>query len=200
MASGNAGMDRLSCRPVVRTRACFRSPDARAGSSGGVSCARGVPIFPADSPVFAPRSGSQPYFPVAVGYGTSVSRKHTTSRLRMAHVTCHSVPAQRQKTHPVTWVVTAAIVPLLCWDAWQTYREARLKMSVEVKLGHAPRESGHVPRLDEQLPDYVSVVRAWMRAGEDARVRSTQLARPLAENAQSEAAQGAAIRELPYLQ
>ena len=62
-------------------------------------------------------------------------------------------------------------------------------MSVEVKLGHAPRESGHV-----------SVGRAWMRAGEDARVRGAQVARPLAEKAQSEAAQVAAIRELLYLQ
>ena len=77
------------------------------------------------------------------------------------------MPAQRQKTHPVTWVVSAAIIPLLCWDAWQTYKEARLKMSVEVRLGHAPRESGYVP---------------------------------VAEKAQSEAAQVAAIRELPYLQ
>jgi hypothetical protein len=41
MASGNAGMARLGCRPAVRTRACSRSPDARAASSGGVFvCAR----------------------------------------------------------------------------------------------------------------------------------------------------------------
>jgi hypothetical protein len=83
--------------------------------------------------------------------------KHTTTRLRMAHVTCpecgeevsqpsstcskydappakaslattpQSVPAQRHKTHPVTWVVTAAIIPLLCWDAWQTYRSKAFK-------------------------------------------------------------------------
>jgi hypothetical protein len=78
--------------------------------------------------------------------------------------TPQSVPAQRHKTHPVTWVVTAAIIPLLCWDAWQTYKEARLsKMSVDAKFGHASRESGHPPRLDEQLPpDYVPVVRAWI--------------------------------------
>jgi hypothetical protein len=184
MASGNAGMDRLRCRPAAGTRTGFRSLDGESGLFGGVSCARGVAISPADSPVFAPRSGSQAYFRVAVGCGTSVNRKHTTTRLRMAQVTCpecgeevsepsptcstrdaappakasracapQSVPAQRQKTHPVTWVVTAAIIPLLCWDAWQTYKEARLKMSVVVKLGHAPREPGHVPRLDEQLPE-----------------------------------------------
>ena len=110
------------------------------------------------------------------------------------------MPAQRHKTHPVTWVVTAAIIPLLCWDAWQTYKEAMLKMSMEVKFGHALRESGYLPRLDKQLPEYVSVVGAWMRAGEDARVRGAQVARPLAEKAQSEAAQVAAIRELLYLQ
>ena len=75
------------------------------------------------------------------------------------------------------------------------YKEARLKMSVEVKFGHPLRQSGYVPRLDEQLPEYVSVVGAWMRAGEDARVRGAQVARPLAEKAQSEAAQVAAIRE-----
>jgi hypothetical protein len=88
-------------------------------------------------------------------------------------------------------VVTAAIFPLLCWDAWQTYREVRLKMSVEAKLGHAPRGSGYVPRSEEQPPEYVFV---------DARVRSARVARPLAEKAQSEAAQVAALRELPYLQ
>jgi hypothetical protein len=75
-----------------------------------------------------------------------------------------------------------------------------LKMSMEVKFGHALRESGYVPRLDKQLPECVSVVGAWMRAGEDARVRGAQVARPLAEKAQSEAAQVAAIRELLYLQ
>jgi hypothetical protein len=71
-------------------------------------------------------------------------------------VTPQSVPAQRRKTHPVTWVVSAAIIPLLCWDAWQAYKEAGLpKMSADAKFGREPRESGYVPRLREQLPDYV---------------------------------------------
>jgi hypothetical protein len=87
-----------------------------------------------------------------------------------------SVAAQRHKTHPITWVATAAIIPLLCWDAWQTYKEARLKMSVDVKFDHAPRESGYVPRLDEQLPEHASVVGAWMRAGEAARSDGAQVA------------------------
>jgi hypothetical protein len=60
-------------------------------------------------------------------------------------------------------VVTAAIIPLLCWDAWQTYKEAKLsKMSVDAKFTRVARESGHTPRLDEQLPDHVPVVRAWI--------------------------------------
>jgi hypothetical protein len=67
----------------------------------------------------------------------------------------------------------------------------RLKMSVEAKLGHAPRGSGYVPRSEEQPPEYVFV---------HARDRGAQTARPLAGQAQSEAAQVAALRELPYLQ
>ena len=144
---------------------------------------RDAGISPADSPGFAPGSGSWPYFLVTVGCGTSASRKHTTTRPRMAHVTCpqcgeevsepssicsqcdaaparasraatpQSVPAQRRKTHPVTWVTTAAIIPLLCWDAWQTYEQARLpKTSVNVKLAPVPRDWGYMPHLDEQPP------------------------------------------------
>jgi hypothetical protein len=71
--------------------------------------------------------------------------------------TPQSVLAQRRKTHPVTWVATAAIIPLLCWDAWQTYKEARLpKTSVDVKLGSVPRDWGYMARLDEQLPTPVA--------------------------------------------
>jgi len=51
-----------------------------------------------------------------------------------------------------TWVATAAIIPLLCWDAWQTYKEARLrKHRWNVKLGPVRRDGGYMPRLDEQL-------------------------------------------------
>ena len=71
--------------------------------------------------------------------------------------TLQSVPAQRRKIHPVTWVATAAIIPLLCWDAWQTYKEARLpKTSVDVKLGSVPRDWAYMRRLDEQLPTPVA--------------------------------------------
>src|SRR3981081_1917166 len=77
--------------------------------------------------------------------------------------TPQSVPAQRHKTHPVTWVVTAAIIPLLCWDAWQTYKEARVaKMSVDVKFARAPGERGSAPRWEEKVPAPMPVVRAWM--------------------------------------
>jgi hypothetical protein len=51
-------------------------------------------------------------------------------------------------------------------------------MSVDVKFDHAPRESGYVPRLDEQLPEHTSVAGAWMRAGEAARSDGAQVARP----------------------
>jgi len=37
------------------------------------------------------------------------------------------VSAQRGKMHAVTWVVTAALIPLLCWDIWQTQHEAHLR-------------------------------------------------------------------------
>jgi hypothetical protein len=128
---------------------------------------------------------------VAVFSRTSRARyfykpKHTTTRLRMAHATCpesqssqtcskldappakasrattpQTVAARRHKTHPVTWVVTAAIIPLLCWDAWQTFKEAKLsKMPVDAKFARVAGESGHPPRLDEPLPDHVPVVRA----------------------------------------
>jgi len=137
-----------------------------------------------------------------------MNRKDTTTRLQMTQVMCpecgeevpepsltcskcaappakasraatpQSVAAQRYKTHPITWVATAAIIPLLCWDAWQTYKEARLKMSVDVKFDHATRELGYVPRLDEQLPEHPSVAGAWMRAGEAAPSDGAQVARP----------------------
>jgi hypothetical protein len=29
--------------------------------------------------------------------------------------------------HAVTWVVTAALIPLLCWDVWQSQQEAHLR-------------------------------------------------------------------------
>jgi len=35
-------------------------------------------------------------------------------------------------------------------------------MRVDAKLVHVARESGHPPRLDEQLPDPVPVARAWI--------------------------------------
>jgi hypothetical protein len=35
-------------------------------------------------------------------------------------------------------------------------------MSVDATFARAARESGHTPRLDDQLPDHVPVVRAWI--------------------------------------
>jgi len=33
----------------------------------------------------------------------------------------------RHRTHPLTWIVTAALLPLLCWDAWQSLQEAKTR-------------------------------------------------------------------------
>ena len=64
-----------------------------------------------------------------------------------------AMPAQRHKTHPITWVATAVIIPLLCWDAWQTY--------VDVKFGHAPPQSGQAPRpLGEKAHSEVAHIAA----------------------------------------
>ena len=74
----------------------------------------------------------------------------------MTHVTHPERREQRHKIHPVTWVATAAIVPILCWDAWQTYKDTRSpKMSVAAQSDRAPRESGYAARMDEQLPYHV---------------------------------------------
>jgi len=35
-------------------------------------------------------------------------------------------PKQSRKTHPITWVAVAAIIPLLVWDVRQTLRESKL--------------------------------------------------------------------------
>ena len=32
---------------------------------------------------------------------------------------------QGRKTHPVTWVASAIVAAVLCWDLWQTVRESR---------------------------------------------------------------------------
>ena len=33
----------------------------------------------------------------------------------------------RHKIHPLTWIVAAALLPLLCWDAWESMQEAKLR-------------------------------------------------------------------------
>jgi hypothetical protein len=38
--------------------------------------------------------------------------------------------AQRGKMHAVTWVVTAALIPLLCWDVWRSQQEAHMRRQV----------------------------------------------------------------------
>jgi hypothetical protein len=47
--------------------------------------------------------------------GNDVSESAVTAR-----------PKQSRKTHPVTWVALAAIIPLLVWDVRQSLRESKL--------------------------------------------------------------------------
>jgi len=34
-------------------------------------------------------------------------------------------PERARKIHPITWVVVAAMIPLLVWDAWESLGPAR---------------------------------------------------------------------------
>jgi hypothetical protein len=43
-----------------------------------------------------------------------------------SETTATAPPKQSRKTHPVTWVAFAAIIPLLVWDAWESRRESKL--------------------------------------------------------------------------
>ena len=47
--------------------------------------------------------------------GNDVSERAATAR-----------PKQSRKTHPITWVAIAAMIPLLVWDVRQTLRESKL--------------------------------------------------------------------------
>jgi hypothetical protein len=50
--------------------------------------------------------------------GNDVSERAATAR-----------PKQSRKTHPITWVAIAAMIPLLVWDVRQTLRESKLHNS-----------------------------------------------------------------------
>ena len=43
-----------------------------------------------------------------------------------SETTATARPKQSRKTHPITWVAFAAIIPLLVWDAWESRRESKL--------------------------------------------------------------------------
>ncbi len=32
---------------------------------------------------------------------------------------------QRRKVHPLTWIVAAALAPVLAWDVWQTLQDVK---------------------------------------------------------------------------
>lgn len=46
----------------------------------------------------------------------------------------------RHRAHPITWIVAAALLPLLCWDAWQPMQEAKL---------HSRTRSAPISQVDQ---------------------------------------------------
>ena len=42
-------------------------------------------------------------------------------------------PRQRRERHAVTWVAVAVIIPLLCWDAWQTRHEIQQRRQASMQ-------------------------------------------------------------------
>ena len=47
---------------------------------------------------------------------------------------------RRRRIHPLTWVAAAALLPLVCWDAWQTQHEVRAKRAASV-VGYAQSQT-----------------------------------------------------------
>jgi hypothetical protein len=48
--------------------------------------------------------------------------------------------AAPRRVHPLTWVVAAALIPVLCWDAWRSLEEA--KQRVHTHHGAAQLDAG----------------------------------------------------------
>jgi hypothetical protein len=68
-------------------------------------------------------------------------------------------PAQRRKTHPVTWAVAAIVIPILGWDMWQSGRDAKLPpMPVSVKFRPLVLEPGFVLMLENTSNQPLSLV------------------------------------------
>jgi hypothetical protein len=42
-----------------------------------------------------------------------------------SETTATARPKQSRKIHPVTWIVAAALIPILVWDVRQTLRESK---------------------------------------------------------------------------
>jgi hypothetical protein len=55
------------------------------------------------------------------------------------------VRALRRRVHPATWVAAAVLVPVLCWDAWQTQQEARHRHQGTAQLVSSP--AAHAGRI-----------------------------------------------------
>ena len=48
--------------------------------------------------------------------------------------------AKRYRVHPLTWVAAAGLIPILCWDAWQSLQEA--KQRVHMREGTVQLDNG----------------------------------------------------------
>lgn len=48
--------------------------------------------------------------------------------------------AAPRRVHPLTWIVAAALIPVLCWDAWRSLEEAKLR--VHTRLSATQLEDG----------------------------------------------------------
>ena len=44
----------------------------------------------------------------------------------------------RRRMHPMTWVAAAALLPLVCWDAWQTQHEIRARREASTQYTQVP--------------------------------------------------------------
>ena len=69
------------------------------------------------------------------------------------HMNDHTLPAPRRRVHPLTWVAAAALLPLVCWDAWQTHQEVRVRRQASPHYGKL--------QSHELAPEVQARLRAW---------------------------------------
>lgn len=61
--------------------------------------------------------------------GDDVSETAATARPRQ--------PRHSRKIHPITWIVAAALIPILVWDVRQTVRESKSHSTSPPAAAHA---------------------------------------------------------------